>query len=191
MGTRSLSLTIAALAVLAAPLSAQTDHAEHAAEPGLIADLMRDVAIARQKLASLAGAIPAEKWDWRPGDGVRSVAEVYMHIAADNYFIPSATGIAAPASTGIRPDSYQSVQTYEKRKLDKQAIIAELEASFDHLNAAMQGTDAASLDEMLTVFGQEFTRRQLWITATTHVHEHLGQMIAYARTNGVVPPWSQ
>ncbi|HET7273627.1 MAG TPA: DinB family protein [Longimicrobiaceae bacterium] len=161
------------------------------AEAPLMADLMTDVGQAEGKLLALAGAIPEDQWDWRPAEGVRSIREVFMHVAADNYFIPAALGIAPPASTGISGDSYPSVQDYEARVMDAGATTAELASSFEHLRAAMSGQDAATLNDPQSLFGQEFTGQQLWILTATHLHEHLGQMIAYARMNGIVPPWSQ
>ena len=71
------------------------------------------------------------------------------------------------------------------------ATIAELTSSFDHLKRAMAQVPASRLNETMKVFGQDFTVRSFLLLATTHLHEHLGQMIAYARSNGVVPPWSR
>jgi uncharacterized damage-inducible protein DinB len=100
-------------------------------------------------------------------------------------------GVAAPASTGIKPDDYPSVQAYETRTVTKAEALAAMRASFAHLRAAMGQTDEALLRRELTVFGSSMTGLDLWVLTTTHLHEHLGQLIAYARSNGVVPPWSR
>ena len=166
--------------------------ASAAAQPApVVADLIQDVTQLEQKLVSLAKAMPADKFDWRPGTGVRSFGEVVMHVAADNYLIPATVGIDADASTGIKGTDYKTAVAYEQRKLARDAAIAEMEKSFAHLKKAMQGTTSQRLGEKVTMFGQSFTMQQTWILATTHLHEHLGQAIAYARTNGVKPPWSQ
>jgi len=136
----------------------------------------------------LANAMPEEAYDWRPMEGVRSAGEVFLHIAADNYFIPVIMEVEAPAETGITME-YATVQAFEAQDLSKAEIVAMLEASFDHLDAAA----AATRDDMgkELAFGQNsFTMGGLWTQAITHLHEHLGQSVAYARANEVKPPWS-
>ena len=157
----------------------------------IVTDLVADVADAEKKFMALANAIPADKWDWRPGTGVRSVGEVFKHIAADNYLIPAGLGYAADAATGIKGDDYKTAVAYEARKMDKAQTVAELEKSFAHLKKSMQATPAAKLSDQVKLFGQPFTMQRAWILGTTHLHEHLGQLIAYARTNSVKPPWSK
>jgi uncharacterized damage-inducible protein DinB len=144
----------------------------------------------QEKLIGLANAIPESAYGWRPGPGVRSVAEVLIHVAADNYFIPIAMGRPAPASSGIT-DAYTTVQAFEARQMTKAQIIAELTASFQHLHQAMNLTTDANLGETIKFFGQDWTRLRAMVLTVTHLHEHLGQGIAYARSNNVVPPWSR
>ncbi len=183
---RPIAFTLAAVALLAPSatrVAAQSDK--------LVADLMADVDEVEKKLVGLAKKMPADKFDWRPGTGVRSFAEVVMHVAADNYFIPAMVGVAADASTGIKGEDYKTAVAYEQRKLARDAAIAEMEKSFAHLKKALQNTSTARLSESINMFGQTSTVQKTWILAATHLHEHLGQMIAYARTSGVVPPWSQ
>ena len=173
----------AALALLAAaPVAAQA--------PNVVADLVNDVAEAEKKIVALANAIPADKWDWRPGTGVRSVGEVFKHIAADNYLIPAGLGHTPDAATGIKGDDYKTAMAFEARKMDKDQTVAELEKSFAHMKKSMQATSAAKLGDQVKLFGQPFTMQRAWVLGTTHIHEHLGQLIAYARSNNVKPPWS-
>jgi uncharacterized damage-inducible protein DinB len=160
------------------------------AQGSLSSDLLKDIGQVESKLVGLAKAIPADKYTWRPGEGVRSVSELFMHISADNYLIPAAAGTPAPAATGVKGDDYNTAVAFEKRQLDRDATIRELEASFKHLKGALASADA-NMGKTVKMFGQDFTTQQVWILATTHLHEHLGQAIAYARTNGVVPPWSR
>ncbi len=179
------SLPLCALLVASAPAAA---HAQ--AANSLVADLLADIAQVEEKLTSLGRAIPADRWNWRPGDGVRSVGEVYLHIAADNYLLPTGIGTLAPAATGIRGDDYSTVQAYEGRGLAKDAALAKMERSFAHLRTAMQGVAPGTMGESVSMFGMDFTRQSFLILTTTHLHEHLGQLIAYARSIGVAPPWS-
>jgi uncharacterized damage-inducible protein DinB len=198
----SLRLTLAATLVAATtlPVAAQqptnTANASNAGSPGagaasLTADLLTDIGQVEKKVMGLARAIPADKYGWRPGEGVRSVGEVLMHVAADNYLLPAALGHAADPATGIKGDDYKAAQAYERRQLDRDATIAELEKSFAHLKRSLSSTPAAGLGKQVSMFGQTFTVQQTWIMTATHLHEHLGQLIAYARSNGVAPPWGQ
>lgn len=180
---RAAAASTASLVLLAVPAAAQ-------ANP-VIADLMTDAKEAQKKITDLVKALPDAAWTWRPGTGVRSTAEVIQHVAADNYLIPGLMGAAPPAATGINPSDYKTVQSYETRKIDRAAAMADLEASFNHLYQAMNATSPAAMSEKVTAFGSSYTRQQFWILATTHLHEHLGQLIAYARSNNVVPPWSR
>lgn len=168
----------------AAPLAAQT-------REGLMGDLLDDVAQVEKKMLALARAMPDSAYAWRPGDGVRSTAETLLHVAADNYFIPALMGISVPAETGIKREDYKTTIAFEKRTLAKDHVIAELEKSFEYFRGAMRSMPDDKLAEPLEFVGQKSTNRGLWITGTTHLHEHLGQLIAYARINKVTPPWSK
>ena len=178
MRFRSLALVLS-LAV-AAPLSAQ----------GLMGEMHRDVNDVQKKMVDLAKAMPEASYGWRPGAGVRSVGEMFLHVASDNYLIPIAMGKPAPAATGVTSD-FKTAQAFEQRKLTKDQIVAELEASFTHLHQAMGLTTDANLTETIKFFGQDWSRQRAMILTVTHLHEHLGQGIAYARSNSIVPPWSK
>lgn len=183
---KSLSM-IAAGAALASLTAAAPNGQER---QGLMGDLLKDVGQVEKKLLDLARAMPPSAWEWRPGPGVRSTGSVFLHIAADNYFLPVLLGTAAPAETGITKD-YETAAAFEKKPMGRDAAIAELEKSFTFLKKAMADMPDAKLDAPLEVFGQKNTNRGLWIATTTHLHEHLGQLIAYARSNNVTPPWSK
>jgi len=157
----------------------------------VMSDLASDVAETEKKFIGLAKEIPAEKYDWRPAPGVRSIGEVIRHVASDNYLIPAALGHAADPSTGIKGDDYKTAGAFEKRQATKDQTVADLEKSFANLKQSMQATTPAKLGDTVKLFGQPFTTQKAWVLGTTHLHEHLGQLIAYARMNGVKPPWSQ
>jgi uncharacterized damage-inducible protein DinB len=178
---RRLLTAIALSLAIATPASAQTS---------FMGDMHSDVNEVQKKVLDLARAIPEAAYGWRPGAGVRSIGEVLQHMAADNYLIPVAMGKPAPASTGITSD-YNTAAAYEKRSVTKAQAIAELEASFTHLHQGMGLTTDANLAEKIDMFGQKWTRQRAMVLTVTHLHEHLGQLIAYARSNNVAPPWSR
>src|SRR5919112_6647463 len=179
---RLLLIPIAA-AALAAPLTAQT-------REGVMGDLLKDVGNVEKKVTDLAKAIPESAYAWRPGPGVRSTGEVFQHIASDNYFMPAVLDKAAPKETGITKD-YKTAVAFETKRMNKDAVIAELQKSFAFLKISMSSAPDAQLNTPLEVFGQTSTGRGMWISTATHLHEHLGQLIAYARSNKVTPPWSK
>jgi hypothetical protein len=113
-----------------------------------------------------------------------------MHVAADNYFMPAAVGVTAPAETGITKE-YKTAAAFEKKALSRDQTIAELEKSFAFLKKALADLPDAKLEAPVEFFGEKTTMRGVWIVTTTHLHEHLGQLIAYARGNKVTPPWSK
>lgn len=177
---RRLLTAIALSLAIASPASAQ----------GLMGDMHRDVNEVQKKIIDLARAVPETAYGWRPAPGVRSIGEVLLHVSADNYLIPIAMGKPAPAASGITSD-FASAATFEKRTLTKDQLIAELETSFTHLHQGMGLTTDANLAETIDMFGQKWSRQRAMVLTVTHLHEHLGQLIAYARSNNVAPPWSR
>jgi len=191
---RSVAMVVAAiLSACAQPATEQSGSAQDSAAAQMLnvtADLLGDVSQVEEKILGLAKAIPETKYSWRPMAGVRSVGEVLLHVAGDNYLMPAALGNVPDSATGIKGDDYKTAQAFESRKLGKDATIAELEKSFAFLKKTMTDAPTARLGEKVTMFGQDMTHQQTWIMATTHLHEHLGQLIAYARSNSIKPPWS-
>jgi hypothetical protein len=184
MPVRCFTLPLVALVTfVAATASAQSR--------GVMADLVKDVTEVEGKIVGLANAIPESAWAWRPGPGVRSVGEVFTHVAADNYFMPAALGTAPSADVAISGTDYKTVGVYEGKTRTRAQIIAEVQRSFGFLKTAMAAAPAEKIDAPMKIFGTETTARATWISTTTHLHEHLGQLIAYARSNKVVPPWSK
>ena len=186
---------LCAAVALAAPVSAQQHaHADNADHHSMVAPIVTalsgDIEQVEQKLIALAEAIPEESWGWRPGEGVRSIGEVFMHVAADNYFIPVLAGAPAPAETGVTRE-YQTAVAYESRSMNKAQTIAAMRASFAHVRGIVGALDHEDLMASHDFFGNQMSGTQVWVLAATHLHEHLGQLIAYARSNGVTPPWSR
>ncbi len=164
--------------------------ATSASGQSIMPDMHKDVSSTQKKFIDLANAIPESAYGWRP-TGARSIGEVLLHIASDNYFLAIPMGKAAPAETGINAADFNALGAFEKRKVTKAQTISELEASFKHLHEAMGMTNEANLGEKVKFFGQDMSRQAVTLATVTHMHEHLGQLIAYARSNNVVPPWSK
>ncbi|MGQ0766401.1 MAG: DinB family protein [Gemmatimonadota bacterium] len=180
--TTTMTLLVVASAV---PAAAQP------AQKGMMSEMTTAVKELEDKLVALAKALPDKAFEWRPATGVRSSGEVLLHVAADNYLIPGALGFQVPVETGIKGNDYSTAQAYEQRKLNRQQTMVELERSFAWLRQQMEATTDRDMEKQITMFGSAMPMRRGWLLATNHLHEHLGQLIAYARTNGVVPPWSR
>ena len=169
------------LALLSLPVLAH-DHDAPKADGGVRGEILRQIEDAEKKLNALAEAMPAEKYGWRPAEKVRSVGEVFMHVAGGNYFLPTFWGVKPPE--GVNP------REFEKSGGDKAKVIATMKASFEHVRTAIKNAPEADLAKAIKLFGEDATQRQAMMVAANHNHEHLGQAIAYARMNGVAPPWS-
>lgn len=185
MRTARLTLVAASLAALASTAAAQAAAASGNAAPpsaGYRAEFLNEMKYFEARYTQLAEAIPADKYTWRPAAGVRSVSEVLLHVAAANQGLPNYAGIKPPAGF--------SMQGYEASTTDKAKVIAELKKSFEHIRAAAGQMKDADAEKPLKVFGMDFTGRSFSFFMARHLGEHLGQLIAYARVNGVVPPWS-
>ena len=105
--------------------------------------------------------------------------------------MPTMGGAVIPTSTGINAKDFKTIAAFEKRVVTPAQAATELETSFAFLKAEMAKTTAADLTKEVNMFGTKTTRQGMWIGTVTHLHEHLGQSIAYARQNGIVPPWSK
>ena len=184
--------TIAALLIAAAPATAQ-DHAGHdmaAPSTGLRAELIRDIEALEQKYVALAEAMTGH-YAWRPAEGVRSVGEVFSHVAGANFMLPTMLGIEPPESmrASTMPEMMAKMQEIEA-VTDEAEIQETLRHSFMHIKHAVAQVPDGELESMIKLFGADATKRAALLLVVNHMHEHLGQAIAYARSNGVVPPWS-
>ena len=166
-----------------ADLDAPTSDAQ-----ALMSYLDRRIRGAEDKFMQLAEAIPEEGYDWRPMEGVRSFREVFIHIAADNW-APVSIGVPAPEDIPVTNDS-DSFAAYQAQHLTKEETLEEMRRSFEFLLGALEVTQDR-LDEPVVFLGNEWIVGEMWVALVTHMHEHLGQSIAYARANEIVPPWSR
>jgi len=133
------------------------------------------------ELLSLAEAIPEKDYAWRPAPGVRSTSETIMHIVIGNFWLLSLTGPPMPAD--LKSDAEKTVNS-------KADVIAWLKRSLEAVRAAHQKETPEHLAKHATVMGNNGTMDGIYLRILVHANEHLGQLIGYARMNGVVPPWS-
>ena len=152
-------------------------------EKGFRAEMIVQMKSIQEKVVGLAKETPEDKYGWRPGEGVRSTAEVFVHTAAANYFLLSLTGVSLPE--GLDPRSM------EKEITKKDDVIKALNDSYAFLYENVAKMSDEDLDRMIKLFGNDATVRMAMMLCIEHNSEHLGQAIAYARMNGIVPPWSR
>ena len=145
-------------------------------------EFLEEIAYYEQRYTRLAEAMPAGKYSWRPTEGVRSVGEVFTHISVANYGVARALGTALPAGY-----DFKAILALSS---DKPKVVQALKESFAHLRQAIVALDDANADKPQDMFNRHTTLRGSFIVITGHFGEHLGQSIAYARMNGVVPPWT-
>jgi uncharacterized damage-inducible protein DinB len=139
---------------------------------------------AEDKLVQLAEATPAAKYSWRPAKDVRSTAEVFMHVASANFGMPSFVGVKAPEGFDF--------MSYEKSLTKKEDVHKALKESFAHLHAGLAGLSDEDLMKPAEIpfIGMKTNVQGVYMLLLSHAHEHLGQSIAYARSNNVTPPWT-
>ena len=136
------------------------------------------------RVIALAEKFTPEQFAWRPAEGVRSVSETLMHIAGVNYFFMSSAGLSVPP--GLSP------KTMEEDITDKAACLEALRASYANLKEGIGGITDAQLGDAVTLpFPGENTKMTIILLSLDHTSEHLGQLIAYARMNGITPPWNE
>lgn len=176
-------MAIMATAALSTPVRAQDAITKEAAA-ALKASFIADLDVVKGKFVGLAEAIPQDKYTWRPMDGVRSVSEVFVLAASEGYaFIPT--------SFGGKPGATREEMTAMRTLTDKAKIIEHLNKAFAHAKAELTAADPATLTGRRQVMGQSATAIDAALGIGGDLHEHLGQMIAYARMNHIVPPWSK
>jgi uncharacterized damage-inducible protein DinB len=148
------------------------------------AQALVDLQDLQKKYVQLAESIPADKYTWRPEPGVRSVGELFLHVASANYGIPT-------MMTGTSPAPGFQREGFEKSTTDKAKIIEQLNSSFAYAIAAVKKMSNADFAKAEKKLGPDANDGDVVYILVTHNHEHLGQSIAYARVNGITPPWTE
>lgn len=170
---RAASLLVFALA---APAAAQTP-------PAFLEEWLLQFNASAEKFVALAEAMPADRYTWSPGEGVMPVAQVYMHVSRYNYGYPSENlGMAAPAGVNL--------ETMEQERR-KEAVLQALRQSMEFVRSNASKMSAERLAQKTELYGREVPSWSVLLQLLAHMNEHLGQSIAYARMNNVVPPWSR
>jgi uncharacterized damage-inducible protein DinB len=164
-----------ALTVIGPTVVAQT------VPPELGQGWLPEFTLTSRQLLQLAEAIPEDKYGWRPGPGVRSISEVYMHIAIGNLWLLEQAGVKSPELAKLPKDPEKSVTA-------KADVIRWLRTSQDAVKTAYQSADR---QKHVKFFDKDATADGVFLRLLVHNNEHMGQSIAYARMNGIVPPWSQ
>ncbi len=159
----------------ARPLSAQT------APEGIWQGYDGEWRHVSQQLIALAEATPEEKFAWRPAPGVRSTSEVYMHIALANFYLLSVTGPKMPADMK---------QGMEKTVTSKADVINWLKRALEAVKAAHLAVAPKDLERKVHIADRDATVDGMYLRIIVHANEHMGQLIAYARMSGIVPPWA-
>ena len=170
-----------------APLVAQ-DAPDRASAVEYRKQFLTDLDTLQSKVVALANAVPAEKYSWRPAAGVRSFGEVFMHIASEHY-------VYTPMSFGgqrspVLPRGPETMKKFEANS-SKDSVLKYLNDGFAYTRATVMAIPDDSLVGKRKLFGRDYTVMETGIGMTADLHEHLGQLIAYARMNGITPPWSK
>jgi uncharacterized damage-inducible protein DinB len=182
-----VSFTLAAGFLLPATAEAKK---KAAAKSDFTSDVIANLTRVGKHLVSLAEATPADKFSWRPTEEVRKVSEVYMHVVGANNVIPTLLGAAPPKGVTIPEKPFDLSPKLEAEVTSKDEVIARLRESFDYAATALKTISPSELDTESQAFGFPASKRAYILILLSHAHEHLGQSVAYARSIGVVPPWS-
>jgi len=139
-----------------------------------------DLEALNKKFVSLAEAVPAEKFNWHPSDDTRTFAQLFLHVSGERYGF---LGLIAP-----KPEI--DFKTYEKSTTDKAQIIAELNKSWEYTRDTITKMTNADFNVAQPKLGPDANKGDVIYLLVADAHEHMGQAIAYARANGIVPPWT-
>jgi len=187
---RLAPMAMAALMLLALPHRAlraqEVPNRESAVE--VRKQFLADLDTLQSKFLALAEAFPASKYAWRPAPNVRSVGEAFMHVASEFYvYAPMAYGAAR---SPVIPRGQDSFKKFESMST-KDDVVKHLKEGFAYAKQSISGIDAGQLTGSRKLFGGDHNIVETSFAMTDDLHEHLGQLIAYARMNGVTPPWSK
>jgi uncharacterized damage-inducible protein DinB len=146
------------------------------------AQALLDLQGVNKKCVDLAEALPSDKLTWRPSPDTRSFAEVLLHVAGERYGFLSLLGANPPA--GFKAGEF------DKSTIERDRIVEALNQSWDFTNKTINGMSNADFAKLLPKLGPQANEGDVVYLLVADAHEHLGQLVAYARQNGIVPPWT-
>lgn len=179
----TLSLVSAASISAAAQSQDAAASADHTAPSyDMKAQSLVDLERVQKKFVDLLNVAPADKMTWRPSPDSRSFAELFLHVAGERYGILSLMGAEKPAGFDGK--------TFQKSTTDKAQILAELNRTWEFAQKAINGMTNADFAKLIPKLGPQANAGDVVYILVGDAHEHLGQAVAYARVNGIVPPWT-
>jgi hypothetical protein len=186
--TRAAALALALLAISSTSEAHAQGSGATAAAVALRSAFVADLDSLQAKYVALAKAIPAEKYAWRPAPGVRSIGEVFMHVASEYYvYTPMSHGATPSPVVGRGREAFAKFEA----AATKENVLKHLDEGFAYAKQAVNGVEPANLVGVRKIYGRDFTIAQTSLMMSGDLHEHLGQLIAYARSNEVKPPWTR
>lgn len=168
--------------------------------PGFRGEDLSELDVVQTQLLALADVIPAEVYGWRPADNARSLSEVSVHVAAGNFLLLNGAGVRTQASE----DLYGSLVgdqrsqmaviirkniSLEKTVTEKSVVVDLLRRSFEAVRQSVTSASEEEFESTWSFFGERTTKRRVYLRMLVHMHEHMGQTIAYTRSNGIRAPW--
>jgi uncharacterized damage-inducible protein DinB len=165
---------------------------------GFRGEFLWELEIAERQIFAIAECIPAEQYDWRPVEQARSFSEVFVHAATGNFMLLDVIGITAPVDlyTQVLAGGEARFQSLIGRNdelvasmRDKDAVVGLLKRSLHVVSQSFSKASDDELNRSLSFLGEETSGRRVYLRLLAHTDEHMGQMIAYLRFNGIVPPW--
>jgi uncharacterized damage-inducible protein DinB len=184
MKTMFLRYVVLATVLIAGATLARAADAKDTTTPSydMKGQALLDLEGVQKKFVDLANALPADKLNWRPSPDSRSFAEVFLHVAGERYGIMALMGAEKPAGFNGK--------TFEKSTTDRAQIVEELNKSWGFAQSTIQGMSNADFAKLLPKLGPQANAGDVVYILVADAHEHLGQAVAYARENGIVPPWT-
>jgi len=134
------------------------------------------------QVVQLAEAFSEDQYDWRPAEGVNSVGEALLHVAGANYYLAMKMGFPPPEDVDMMAIG---------KITGKSNIIAALKKSNEFVLSKIMMVENDDLTTEVDFGFAKMNKMGGLLAMMEHNGEHKGQLIAYARSNGVVPPWSK
>jgi uncharacterized damage-inducible protein DinB len=168
--------------------------------PGFRGEYLSELDVVQTQLLALVDVVPAEVYGWRPAENARSLSEVLVHVAVNNFLLMNGVGVR----TQDTEDLYGSLEgdqrsqitaiirkniSLERTVTEKSVVVDLLRRSFEAVRQSVTSASEEEFESTLSFLGERTTKRRIYLRMLVHMHEHMGQTIAYARSNGIRVPW--